>query len=230
MNKIMQKVAVYGAIMALGLSSAGPAFAKGPKFLENFFGEPGSRPGLLRNFVSNRGKAAIGSCVLATKSGDTLGSTLTCTNSGKTFTLLTDSHTQLRRRFWGKATLSEMQIGDTLNVIGRWTDDSHTTVSARLIRDISIQKRFGAFFGTVKSLTGTGWVMSTLRRGDQTVTVSGSTKFVNRKGQTISQADIQVGHRVRVKGLWDRNAHTITEVTHVKDFSLPPKPTPTPTP
>jgi len=32
-----------------------------------------------------------------------------------------------------------------------------------------------------------------------------------------------------VKGMWDKTNNTITEVTHVKDYSLPPKPTITPT-
>ena len=122
-----------------------------------------------------------------------------------------------------------MKVGDTVNVIGLWADDAHTTINAKLVRDISIQKRFGVFVGVVKSLLPTGWVMSTVseKRGDQTVTVSGNTKFVNRKEETITQADVVAGHRVRVKGLWDRVANTVTDVTQVKDFSLPAKPTPT---
>lgn len=72
---------------------------------------------------------------------------------------------------------------------------------------------------------GAGLVMSTNseKRGDQTVTVSASTKFVNRKEDAITQEDVAVGHKVRVKGLWDKDANTVTEVTHVKDFNLPLK-------
>ncbi len=162
------------------------------------------------------------------------GATLTVSDkNGKSFIVQTDEKTQFRRRFWGKGSLAEILVGDMVNVIGLWTDDAHTMIQARLVRDISIQKFMGVFFGTVQSPTGSGWVMTTLGRGNQTVTVSSSTKFTDRKSKNISQSDIVVGHKVRVRGLWDRNAGTITEVSAVKDFSLPPFPTgtasPTPT-
>ena len=47
----------------------------------------------------------------------------------------------------------------------------------------------------------------------------------------MSYTDVQVGHRVRVKGLWDNKLNKITEVTQVKDFTIPAQgvaPTPTP--
>lgn len=187
----------------------------------------GSRPGLLREFLT-KGRAAIGSGKLTAKTA----TTLTVEKDGKSYTVNVDSKTQLRRRFWGKATLDEMQIGDTINVIGLWADDAHTTINAKLVRDASIQKRFGVFFGQVKSLLSNGWVMSTVsdKRADQTVTVSSSTKFENRKGETITQADVKVDQKVRVKGLWDKVQNTVTEVTNVKDFSLPLRPTVKPTP
>ncbi|MBI5448869.1 hypothetical protein HY948_00975 [Candidatus Gottesmanbacteria bacterium] len=185
----------------------------------------GSRPGILREFLK-RGRAAIGSGKLTAKNG----TTLTVEKDGKSYVVVTDSNTQFRRRFWGKATLDEMQLGDILNVIGLWADDAKTTINAKLVRDASIEKRFGVFVGVVKSLTTSGWVMSTVneKRPDETVVVSSLTKFVNRKEEAIGQTDIVVGHRVRVKGLWDRANNTVTEVTHVKDFNSPVKPSPTP--
>ena len=152
--------------------------------------------------------------------------TLSIEKDGKSYTVNFDSKTQLRRRFWGKSELDEFSVGNIVNVIGKWTDDTHTAINARLVRNISIQKRFGVFFGEVKSLVGTGWVMSTKseNRADQTVTVSSETKMENRRGETMTQAEVKVGHKVRVRGLWDRTLNTITEVTQVKDFSLPAVP------
>jgi len=181
-----------------------------------------TRPGLLQRIAGKLGKAAIINGTISAKAG----TTLTVTKDGKTYTVQTDSKTQFRRRFWGKGSLDELQVGHLVNVHGKWTDDSQTTIAARLIRDLSIQKRYGVFFGTVTAVSSNGWVMETIRRENQTVTVSTSTRFVNRRGESISQSDIAVGHKVRVRGLWDRQANTVTEVTHVKDFSLPPIPTP----
>lgn len=155
-------------------------------------------------------------------------STVTVDNAGVSVTVNVSDKTQLRRRFWGKSVLSEMSVGDNIDVIGKWTDDTKTAINAVLIRDESIQKRFGVFFGTVKSLTSGGFVMTTIHRDDETVTF-GSAKVVNRKGETISSTDVKVGDKVRARGLWDSNLKTVTEVTEVKDFSLPPHPSATPT-
>lgn len=156
---------------------------------------------------------------------------LTVEKDGKSYAVLFDDKTQLRRRFWGKSALSEFSVGNIVNVVGRWTDDTKTTISAKVLRNISIQKRFGVFFGEVKSLLSSGWVMSTKseNRADQTVTVSSATSLKNRKGETIVQSDIKVGDKVRVHGLWDRSSNTVTEVKEVKDFSLPIMPTVTAT-
>lgn len=192
--------------------------------------------------LMNAGRAVILSGKVTAKT-DT---TLTVEKDGKSYTVNMQNNTQLRRRFWGKSDMDEFAVGNTVNVYGTWTDENKTAINARMIRNLSIRKRFGIFFGEVKSLLSNGWVMSSViaKRGDQTVTVSSSTQFENRKEESITQSDIQVGHRVRVKGLWDSSNNTVTEVTKVKDFNLPvrvsatvtvaatstPSPTPTATP
>jgi hypothetical protein len=185
----------------------------------------GSGPGIFRDFLK-RGRAAIGSGVVTSKNG----STLMVEKDGKTYAILTDSKTQFRRRFWGKSSFDEISVNDVVNVIGKWTDDAKTTIRASLVRDVSIQKRFGVFFGQVKIISPTGWVMSTIggNRPDQTVTVSPTTKFTDVSGHAIVQSDIVIGHRVRVKGLWDNINNTVSEVREVKDFSLPPAGSATP--
>lgn len=226
MKSLAIKIGTLATVGLLSLQMAVPIFALGEKGRAELAVETnekaGSRPGLLRNLLGN-GRAAIGTGTLTAIGGTTAPTTLTVTKNGTTYTINITANTQLRRRFWGKATLSEFTVGDMVTIIGQWTDSAHTTVNAVLVRDLSIQKRFGVFIGTVSSLTGTGWVMSTLSRGNQTVTVSTTTKLVNRKGQTISQADVKVNDRVRVRGLWDSKANTITEVTNVKDYTIPVK-------
>lgn len=178
----------------------------------------GTRPGLLQRVFDKNGRVAIGSGTVKSKSGSVL---IVTDKDGADHTVNTDSKTHFRRRFWGGGSFDEIQVGDTVNVIGRWADDSHVAVKAVSIRDLSIQKRFGVFFGNVTSLTSNGWVMTTIQKGDQTVTVTSSTKFINRKGDVISQSDVKVGDKVRVRGLWDKTNSTITEIKEVKDFSVP---------
>ncbi len=203
-------IGIVGFVSILGMAS--PVYAK---------------PDALRAVA--RGRATIGLGKLTAMNG----TTLTVERDGKSYTVLTGTFdkctTKFNRRYWGTSSLSEYTLGDMINVYGIWQDDAKTTIEACVLRDISIQKRYGVFVGEITSLTSTGWVMTTVsdKRTSQMVTVTGSTKFVNRKEQAISQADIQVGHRVRVKGMGNRVNKTVTEVTHVKDFNLPERPTTT---
>lgn len=158
------------------------------------------------------------------------GTTFTISSNNKTIIVTTDSQTQFRRLFWGKSALSEITVNDKVNVWGTWTDDTHTKVTAKMIRDLSIQKLRGVFFGTVQSATSSGMMLSSQNRGAQTVTFTPSTRFINRTGGAITATTIKSGDTVRIRGVWDKTNNTITEVTEIKDFSLPPHTVVTPTP
>lgn len=232
--KLNQKMTIVTLAFTLAMSAPGVVFAGDLRdakkdFVEakkdfreekkDFFGEIREKTGNVVKRLVNAGKAVIIGGTITAKS-DT---TLTVEKDGKSTTVNVGGDTQLRRRFWGKSTTAEFSVGNNVNVYGAWTDEAQTAINARLIRNISIQKRFGVFFGEVKSLLSNGWVMSTVseKRPDQTVTITSETKIENRKGETIGQNDVKVGHRVRVKGLWDNSSNTVTEVKQVKDFSLP---------
>ena len=153
---------------------------------------------------------------------------LTVTKEGKTYSINTDSNTHIQRHYWGKSSLSEFSVGNQVNVHGKFTDDAKTTILAKLIRNLSIMKRHGVFFGDVKTKNTDNFVITSKQRGDQTVYFTGTTKFEKRNEEAMTYADLQTGHKVRVKGLWDKSLNKITEVVEVKDFSLPPQPTKTP--
>lgn len=163
--------------------------------------------------------------LVGTKVESISDSTLTVSKDGKTYTINTDSSTKFRRLFWGKSSLSEISVGDNLNIWGKWTDDAQTIILAKLIRDTSIMRRFGVFIGTVKSKSADSFVLQSKVRGDQTVYFDAKTKFINRKGASITYNDINVNDNVKVRGMWDKTLSKITQVNQVKDFSLPPKPT-----
>jgi hypothetical protein len=146
---------------------------------------------------------------------------------GKTYQVNITEKTKLRRRFWGKSDLKEFAVGDEVNVIGRFSDEAKTTIDAVLIRNLSIQKRWGVFFGEVLSKEGNFLTIKTINRGELKVYWTDDTKIFNRREESISLNNIEVGHRVRVKGVWDRTLSEIRETNEIKDFSLPPTPTKT---
>lgn len=151
---------------------------------------------------------------------------ITVDSEGTSIKVTYDANTHFRRKFWGKSTFAETSIGDSVDVIGRWTNEEKTQIKAVLIRNLSIQKRYGVYFGTVKSTNDTGFVITTIRKGEETVTVDPSTKLIDRTEEAITISDIDIGHRIRVKGLWDAINFTIKDVKEIKDFNLPEIPKP----
>ncbi len=176
-----------------------------------------------KGLFKNKGTKLIGAQVTLVS-----GNTLTVSKDGNTYTVNTDTNTRFRRHFWGKSEISEISAGDNVNVWGKWADDAKTTITATMIRDLSIMKRKGVFMGSIKSKDTTSFILTSVNRGDQTVYFDSNTKFVGRNEVSIAYADINTGDRIRIKGLWDKTLNKITEVTQVKDYSLPVKATPTP--
>lgn len=237
MNKKLLTIAALSMFLFLPLITA-PSYANTREDIKNMISDKKELQNdkkELKNDAKdllklNRGAKILNGTVTAKD-----GVNLTVEKDGKSYIVQTDGKTQFRRHFWGKSSFDEISVGDRVNVYGKFTDDAQTTILARLIRDVSITKRFGAFVGTVADLTGSTFTLNSVARGAQKVTLDGSTKCVNRKEETIScTADVQNGHRVRVKGMWDKTNSTITGVAQLKDYSLPtivtPTLTPTPTP
>lgn len=137
-----------------------------------------------------------------------------------TFQVNITDKTQLLRKFGGKSSLSEYSVTDEVMVFGKFTDDTRSAIDAKIIKNNSIQKRFGAFFGKVITKNSDNFTMESIERGTQTV-YFGTAKIVDRKETSISVNDIKVGDRVRVKGVWDKTLNKISEVDHIKDFSIP---------
>ena len=145
--------------------------------------------------------------------------TMTVTgDDGETYEVNISEETRLVRRFGGKGELSEFSIGNKVNVFGRFTDEEQLTIDARLIRNLSVQKRWGVFFGEVTAENSGNFVMETIQRGDLTVYYDAETKFFDHEKETIASGDIEVGMRVRVKGVWDKSLDKITEVDEVRLF------------
>lgn len=130
--------------------------------------------------------------------------------------------TQLLGKFGGKIKLklSDYLVGNEVMVIGKFINEDKTIIDAKVIRNLSIQKRRGAFFGTVLTKGTDSFTMQTLKLSIQTV-YFGSAKFVKRNEKPMTYTDLKVGDRVRVKGVWDKTLSKITEVTQIKDFSIP---------
>lgn len=146
-------------------------------------------------------------------------------NKGDSYKVEITDNTKLIRRFGAKSSLNEFRSGDQVIVFGKYTSDDKKTVEARLVRNLSIQKRWGVFFGEVISQSDTSFVIKTINRGELTVYFNNQTKFLSHDKQSISFKDLKVNDRVRIKGVWDKDLKELREVDEVRVF---PKPSITP--
>lgn len=215
-NKIL-KISTLVTVFVLGLLIYSGTVAAAPPLSKNLkTTPPGTGEGVLKNAGAQNRAVLIGANLVSVS-----GAILTVTTGGKTITVTTDEKTKFRRKFWGKGSLTEMQSGDLLTIHGKYTDTQRTKVLASQVRDNSIQKRNGTFAGRIQTVNPSGFVMETASRGNQTVTISTNTKITNRVGTIIPGERLLAGHKVRVRGLWNKTVNTITEVTAIKDYSLP---------
>lgn len=149
------------------------------------------------------------------------GQVLTALYKNKTYTINVTDKTQLKRRYNGKSNLNEFAVGNILQVVGKLTAEN--TMEARLIRNLSIQKKNASFNGKIESIDAVNkkFVLKPNVRTTITVTVNDATKIME-KGQVKIFADLEVGMRVTSSGVWDKSNNTLTEVSKVViNYRLP---------
>lgn len=157
------------------------------------------------------------------------GNTLTVKHHGLSWTVNVADTTRIVRRFWGKSTLAEFQVGDLLNVQGTLVE-GQLAVNATLIRDASIRE--GDVTGKVDSVTAPDtFVVARADGSKRTVKVASDTVITDMTGATKTFADIVVGAHVRVSGVYNRLSEVLTsrKVVIRKVPVVTPAPAPVPT-
>lgn len=113
------------------------------------------------------------------------------------------------RHYWGDSNLSEFSVGDIVNIHGYLDENDNYLIYAKTIRNVSIQKVFAVFKGTIESITPPDtFVLKTGERGNQTVVVTGGTKITMASG-TASFSDLEIGMKVVVRGIWNKTLSKI---------------------
>lgn len=143
---------------------------------------------------------------------DTAAKTITATKNDTTYTIDTSGAT-LRRKYGAKCDIYELMTGDYIWVWGRM---SGKDITARKVKDYSIQKWKGSFTGTITAVDlGTysdylgSYQKFTLRsrhRGVQEVRVY-STTAIKYRGTAKTFAELLANYEVTAKGIWN-NTHS----------------------
>ncbi len=159
--------------------------------------------------ISNGGKVLVRGAVVTAVNGSTITATTTWGPSVMTWNVTTDGSTKLIRRFGGNSTITEIAIGDFISFQGTLTNGGTSmTVLAKTIKDWSIQKKNATFEGTVASVTGSTFVLTSKNRGNVTVTTTATTEI--KKGDVAGVfSDITVGSSVTATGILNNISTTL---------------------
>jgi hypothetical protein len=155
------------------------------------------------------------------------GKTLTVSKNSKSYTVDTTTGTKILIK-GVTGSVSQISVGDYVNIAGAWTDSTDTIINATLIRDgyahwanrgAMRRKNGGAFSGSVLSLNNTGFVLQLGKKGQATVVIPSTATIVNKENVTIAQSSIVVGNMLKVDGSWNKTSKVVT-ATSIQDLSF----------
>jgi hypothetical protein len=138
---------------------------------------------------------------------------ITATKNGTTYTI-DATNAVVKRRYGATAAFSEMLTGDYIWV---WGTIDGTNITARKIRDNSIQKWKATFAGTITAINNFDisdprgnyheFTLQSRHRGVQTVRLYSTTR-IKYKRTSLTFTDLAVGETITAKGIWN-NTHSI---------------------
>ncbi|RMF05716.1 MAG: hypothetical protein D6768_00715 [Chloroflexi bacterium] len=121
-------------------------------------------------------------------------------NKEGTWTVQTTGETKYRIRGVENPSLENIEVGNTVAIIGRKAKDADNTGVARVIAVIPDEfKDSIRVVGDVTAIEGTSFTLNS-RRGSVTVLTTADTRYRTRGDAEVSFADISVGQKVLVIG------------------------------
>jgi len=152
---------------------------------------------------------------------------ITVTKNNTTYTI-DATNAVVKRRYGATAAFSEMLPNDYIWV---WGTIDGMSITARKIKDNSIQKWKASFTGTITAINNNEisdtrgnyheFTLQSRHRGVQTVRVYGTTRIKYKK-LSKSFADLVVGETITVKGIWNNTNSIVYNTNWIKIKTLAP--------
>jgi len=161
------------------------------------------------------GTVKISGAKITAISGSSFNASQTWGSYSLNWVINTNGSTKLQARSGGALSLSDFAVGDMISFSGS-LDQSQTqgVVTAKVVRDSSVQKQNASISGTVSSVNSaaTSFVLSTKGKGNVTVLVSAGTSIC-KGSATTTFASLAVGQTIKANGVWDSAANTLQAQT-----------------
>lgn len=134
---------------------------------------------------------------------------------GAVWNVNVDSKTVIIRRYGGASTISEIKVGDILDVRGSLI--SGNEINASVVYNFSSLVRRGTFVGKLAIQQEPGTLVLDIGQGTLiTAATDSETRFYKFPGKENARFyDLRLGDRVIVTGLWDDSTGVVREITRV---------------
>jgi hypothetical protein len=175
--------------------------------------------------ITTDGKASVSGVKIMQLAGSTFFTRLYWGNAYVRMLVKTNTKTKFLRGTGEATTISEIKVGDSLEMTGELESGTDTLVLvANTIKNSSVQKQQSVFTGKVVSvdLSSGSFILNTTKTGVVTVVTNSSTSFV-KGNRTLDLAHIQVGDTItKTSGDYDLNTKTLvaTSVLTYVDMNM----------
>lgn len=206
MRKINKIIATLGIVTLL---VPGIGLAHNNEKKDKDEGNSRGRFNWILNWNKNKQKTHSGT-VTAVTTASTTGFTLLAEN-GTSFTVNTQN-AKITKAFSGDIVLSGIHVNDKATVKGS-VDGTVITAKTVVVTPANTHKASGG--GKVTAVSGNSFTVQQNNHGivtSFTVNTNASTTIVSATTSTTTIASVQVGSKVRVKGLWDEILNVLNAI------------------
>ncbi len=160
--------------------------------------------------INDNGSVLVRGAKVTAISGSIISASTTFGTSSIAWTIDGSGVSKVTRRYGGNGTVADIQIGDYISFNGSLTSTgTGFAVKATSLKDWSIQVRNSSFSGTISSITGTSFVLTTADNKTITVNTDANTK-ITRGDTTIAFNALVVGTKVtKTEGLYNNTSNTL---------------------
>lgn len=196
---------LIGVTMAIALVAV-PVYADN----DNHKKEAHNNGTTLEVHINDNGSVLVRGAKVTAISGSIISASTTFGTSTIAWTIDASSISKVIRRYGGNGTIADVQIGDYISFNGALTTTaSGFSVKATSLKDWSIQVKNSSFSGTISSITGTSFVLTTAENKTITVNTDANTK-ITRGDTTVAFSALVVGDKIsKTEGLYNNTANTL---------------------
>lgn len=173
--------------------------------------------------ISDKGEVKVKNIVVFQIAGSTFFARTYWDQAFVRWTIRTNKDTNLVKRFGGNAKLSEIAVGDVLNVDGSLLSGADSlNINATFIRDMTLEKEDGSFAGKVTKVDAAASSFVMTADSGQTITVHMGNGVSIKKGVIfIPLSKVNPGDvAIFVSGSYHEPTQTI-EATNVEIYQTP---------